>query len=55
MKILYLLRSKPDATCQKLMDEHRKSHEVTVIELAAEKDYGKIVDAIEAHGKVISW
>lgn len=55
MKILYLLRSRPDSTCQTLMDEHRKSHEVTVIDLAAEKDYDKIVDALDASDKVISW
>jgi hypothetical protein len=37
------------------MEEHRKSHEVSVLEINDDSDYGAIVDAVAASDKVISW
>jgi len=54
MKILYVIKDAPDATMAKIMDEHRKSHDVSSIDIRANKDYAKIVDAIEAADKVIA-
>lgn len=55
MKVLYLLRSEPDDTGNKIMEEHKKSNEVTVIDLNKNKNYDEIVDAIASNDKVISW
>ncbi len=55
MKILYLLKQDLDATGKKIMEVHKKGNDVTVVNLRENKDYGKIVDLIFSHDKVISW
>jgi hypothetical protein len=55
MKILYILKQEADATCRTIMDVHKKSNDVTVVNIKENKDYGKIVDLIFASDKVISW
>jgi hypothetical protein len=55
MKVLYLLRNQPDETGNKIIEEHKKSHEVTIININENKNYNEIVDAIASHDKVISW
>jgi len=54
MKILYLLRNAPDDTVNKLIEEQKTSHEVSVMRIN-DKNYDQIVDAIFSHDKVISW
>lgn len=54
MKILYLL-SNPNATVNKIIEEHKKSNEVTIINLNENKNYDEIVDSITSSDKVISW
>ncbi len=54
MKILYILKE-PDETLNKMMEEHKKSHEVTVLDLKVDKDYDRIVDLIASNDKVIAW
>ncbi len=55
MKILYLLKQDPDETLKRIMDEHRKANEVTVLDLRTEGDHGRIVELIASNDKVISW
>lgn len=55
MKILYILKQAPDATLTTIMNVHKKGNEVTVVDIRENKDYGKIVDLIFSHDKVISW
>lgn len=55
MKVLYIIKQDPDETLKKFLDEHKKSNEVTVVDLRKDKDYGRIVDLIAANDKVISW
>jgi len=55
MKVLYLLRNEPDETGNKIIEEHKKSNEVTIININENKNYDEIVDAIESNDKVISW
>jgi len=55
MTILHLLTKKPDSLLEKIIDEHKKMSEVTVIDLQENKEYDKIVDSIVAADKVISW
>jgi len=54
MKVLYLLRDEPDETGNKIIEEHRKSNEVTIININENKNYDEIVDAIASNDKVIS-
>ena len=55
MTILHLLTKKPDRLIEKIIEEHKKMSEVTVIDLQENKDYDKIVDSIATADKVISW
>ena len=55
MNILYLLKNTPDDTGSKIIDEHKKSHKVTIININDNKNYDEIVDAIASSDKVISW
>ncbi len=55
MKILYILKQEPDGTLTKIMDEHKKDQEVTVVDLRENKNYDQIVDLIASSDKVISW
>ncbi len=55
MKILYLLRQDADATVKKIMEVHKKGNDLTIVNLKETRDYGKLVDQIFSHDKVISW
>jgi hypothetical protein len=55
MKVLYLIKQDPDETLKKMMDEQKKSNEVTVVDIRENKDYGQIVDLMAQSDKVISW
>jgi len=56
MKILYILKHKsPDTTVSNLIKEHKKTHEVTIINLTEENTCDQIVDLIMSNDRVISW
>ena len=55
MKILYLLRNNPDDTVNKIIEVHKQSNDVSVIDINANKNYDEIVDAIAGSDKIISW
>ncbi len=55
MKILYILRQEPDETLKKIMEEHKKAQEVTVVDLKENKNYTQIIDLIASCDKVIAW
>jgi len=55
MKILYLLKQEADETLKKIIEEHKKSNEVTIIDINKNKNYDEIVDSIFASDKVIAW
>lgn len=55
MKILYILKQNPDETLNKFIEEHRKDHELTVIDIRENKDYIQAMKFIESHDRVICW
>jgi hypothetical protein len=55
MTILHLLTRTPDRLLEKIIEEHKKISEVTVIDLRENKEFDKIVDSIVSSDKVISW
>ncbi len=55
MNVLYLMKETADETLEKIMDEQRKDHTVTVVELGKQSDYGHIVDLVVSCDKVVSW
>ena len=56
MKILYILRQKnADDTVTKLIEEHKKTNQVTILNINENKNYDEIVDLITSSDKVISW
>jgi hypothetical protein len=56
MKILYIQKQGGlDATGKSIMEVHKKTNDVTVVDIRQNKDYNKIVDLIFSSDKVISW
>jgi len=58
MKILHILRTRPDATIEKLMQgaTNGDKTEVTALyEFQNDGDWSKLVDEIFSNDKVISW
>ena len=55
MKVLYLVKQDLSETAKAIVEEHKKSNEVTVVDVRENKDYGQIVDLIAGSDKVISW
>ena len=55
MKILHILKAKPEESVKAVIEEHRKCCDVTVIELYKNKNYDLIVELVERADKVISW
>ena len=56
MKILYILRTRPDVTVAKFMQTITNGDKYQVTKLYEEKiDWSKLVDDIFDHDKVISW
>ena len=55
MKILYLLTRELVGAGAAFRREHAKDHEVQVIDLLCEQDFERVVDAIAAADRVISW
>ncbi len=54
LRILYLLREHPDKTMLEIIEAHKSSNEVSVVDLREEKDFSMIFDLIEKCDKVIS-
>lgn len=55
MRVLYLVKEDADRTLNTLIEENRKSHDVTVIDLRAHKGYGHVVDQILDCDRLITW
>lgn len=56
MKVLHILKDEPGETTEKIIAEHKKGNEVTVIELYKKnRQYEEIIDLIEKSDKVITW
>jgi len=56
MKILYILRSRPDVTVEKFMQTVTNGDQADVAALYQENiDWSRLVDDIFEHDKVISW
>lgn len=56
MKILYILRTRPDVTVEKFMQTITNGDQSQVRKLYEDKvDWSKLVDDIFHHDKVISW
>ena len=54
MRVLYLLREEPDKTTLEIIEAHKSSNEVSVVDLREEKDFSMLFDLIEKSDKVIS-
>lgn len=56
MKLLYILRSKPDKNTESLMNILAEGEEPSIYPLYDEEvDHEKLIDMIFEHDKVISW
>jgi Flp pilus assembly CpaE family ATPase len=55
MKILHILKTEPEDSVKKIIEEHRKCNDVEVLDLTENKNYNLIVDFIEKADKVIVW
>jgi hypothetical protein len=55
VKILHIVKRDLAPTEKAILEAHRGAGDVTVIDLRADTDYGRIVDQIAASDKIISW
>mgnify|MGYP000088429567 CR=1 FL=1 len=55
MKILYILKEEADGTLQRLLEVHRKGHELQVLKLQELQDYEHLLELLEGAEKVICW
>ncbi len=55
MKILHLVKKDLAPTEKAILEAHRSGHDVEVIDLRTNTDYGRIVDQIFASDKIVSW
>jgi hypothetical protein len=56
MKVLHILKSRPDESTDLLMDSVSEGKEAARFELFAEDaDYEKLIDLVFEHDQVISW
>lgn len=55
MNVLHILKTDPGEGVQTIIDEHRKSHTVEVLNLTECKDYDRIVTLIESCDRVFTW
>ena len=54
MKVLYFIKDEPGDTLKAFIDEHKKTVEVTVVDVRSNKNYDEIIDLIDRSDKVIS-
>ncbi len=54
MKVLYFIKDEPGDTLKVFIDEHKKTEEVTVMDIRSNKNYDEIIDLIDQSDKVIS-
>jgi pyruvate/2-oxoglutarate/acetoin dehydrogenase E1 component len=55
MKVLHILKTEPEESTKKIIEEHKKDNDVEVIDLGSNKDYDMIVELIEKADKIIVW
>ena len=58
MKILHILRTRPDVTIEKLMQAATngdRSRTTALYEFQSQEEWSKLVDEIFSNDKVISW
>ena len=55
MKIVHILNKKPSPCVLDLIEEHRKLHEVEIINLEEQLDYDAVIDKVINCDRVISW
>ncbi len=55
MKVLYILKQDPDSTAQKMIDEQKKTTDLTVIDMRTNKNYDEIIDLVATSDKVVTW
>ena len=55
MRGLYLLTRDLDATGLALRAEHERGNAVDTLDVRVEKDFGRVVDLIEAADRVVCW
>lgn len=54
MKVLYFIKADPGDTLKSIINEHKKTAEVTEVDIRSNKNYDEIIDLIDQSDKVIS-
>lgn len=52
-KILYIFKRDPDDTFTQIIDAHRKSENITIVDIRNDKDYEKIIGLIDVSDRII--
>lgn len=55
MKVLHITKGAPEGAIKTIIDNQAGSHEVTVVDLHQDKDYGKLLELVQVSDRVITW
>ena len=55
MKVLHITKGKPEGAAKTIIDNQAGSHDITVVDLLQEKDYGKLLELVQVSDRVITW
>jgi hypothetical protein len=55
VKILFILKKKPDEAVNTIMAESSKESEVIVYDLQEKQDYDSLIELIEKCDRIITW
>ena len=55
MKVLHITKGDPEGAVKTIIDNQTGNHDVTVVDLHQDKDYGKLLELVQASDRVIAW
>ncbi|MBF0515976.1 MAG: hypothetical protein HQK97_02500 [Nitrospirae bacterium] len=54
-KVLFILKKGTDSTAATIIETQKTLADVTVIDMASDKNYDKIIDEVVASDRIITW
>lgn len=55
MKLLYIIKKEPKPGIAKMIEQHKITADVTVIDMRKNKNYDEIIENLFSNDKVITW
>jgi len=55
MKLLYIIKKEPTESITRMIESHKKSVDVSVIDMRKNKNYDEIIKKVFSNDKVFTW